>query len=248
MSYFRNQLRFFNKAFFVPQKFRVQNCLISPENLDHEGSADFQIGMTPFGVKPPLQVSISAQFGDKMGLKVSVITGLDLVSTALVKSKNTKIHSSDRVKPGTSGFDRRPALRLLKDIFIHLSWRFWILLGSVILFGAIALLPSMLYRYFALHISTQTTDGLVSHLILFGGLVAVAFLLSSLGSTLSREWVGMRIEAFLRGQVLDQIHRLPLEILDTGQRGDLMTSMSRDIFSVELFFMSSIPGQVRELT
>jgi len=142
----------------------------------------------------------------------------------------------------------RAAMNLLKDIFTHLGWRSWIFMICMVLCAGTGLLPSSLFRYFALNVPTETPDPFIVHLAIFGFSVAIAFAISSWVNTLVREWIGMKVEIFLRTRILDQVHRLPLEALDAGQRGDLLTSMSKDIVSVELFFMNSIPGQIRDLT
>ena len=161
--------------------------------------------------------------------------------------------SSESLSPDTFFFPsrRQAALRLISETFQTLGWRMIAFLCLVVGFGALSLLPAALFRYFALKVpgtGPAAATALVTNLALFGGLIAITFFLSSAGNAICREWIGMKTETILRGRVLRRVHELPLEVLDLAQRGDWLTSMTRDIFQAEMFFMDSFPNQVRELS
>jgi ABC-type multidrug transport system fused ATPase/permease subunit len=117
-------------------------------------------------------------------------------------------------------------------------------------FGVISLLPPEFFRFFTEHVHTLSSvsaDAFLRQLALFGLVVSVTLLLSTVGTTLTHEWLRLRLEAELRRRVLKRLHEVPLTVLDDAQRGDWLTRMTGDLGQVETFLTESVPGQMRNV-
>ena len=143
------------------------------------------------------------------------------------------------------------ALRLLKEAFISLQWRYGLFVFAVILFGLASLLPPQLYRYFTVAVtSLRQTDAqeFLIQFAIFGCLVALGLLIATVGNALCCGVLRPPgLEAELRRRVIQRLHQIPLGVLDGAQRGDWLTRMTSDLSEAESFMTESVPAQIRDI-
>lgn len=147
------------------------------------------------------------------------------------------------------GQEARFAFQLCTELVREGGLRYlWFVLISISC-GLAWLLPAQLLRWFTAHAARLDPGTLKSFLwsmSLRGAGIALLLFASILTSTLAREWFRLSIESELRLRVMRRIHRLPLSVLDSAQRGDWLTRMTGDLMQVEGFLTSAIPDQLQQ--
>lgn len=145
---------------------------------------------------------------------------------------------------------RRLALRLLSETLATLHFRFGLFFLGTVGLALITLLPPQLFLFFtegAQTLSSLRADTFLRELAAFGAVIAVCLFLAAFADSLLREWLRLHAEAELRRKIMRRIHGVPLEAIDTLERGDWLSRISTDLDHVELFFTDELPRQIRQL-
>lgn len=145
---------------------------------------------------------------------------------------------------------RYPAIALIRDVISSFGWRLALFFAGAVLFGLAGLLPPEFLIYFTRgtqKISDQSADQFLLRLGIFGAIVAVVLLLTTLGNILMQEWLRLTIESYLRKRILRSLHFTPPSIIEGAQRGEWLARMTGDLRGVEEFLSDSIPRYIRQI-
>lgn len=146
---------------------------------------------------------------------------------------------------------RRYCFRLIREVTAQHGWKYKLWIPAAVVLSSVFLLPPRLMQYF-----TEGTQKLseidgatfLHMLAIFGVAIAACLWLAIFLTGILSEWLRLTISIGLKNDAVQGLGQTRIDALDTALRGDWMTRLSGDLFTVEEFLTESIPDQVRDFT
>ncbi len=150
----------------------------------------------------------------------------------------------------TLDVQRKNAYRLLRAIAFDLRRPYALFCVATLVISAASFLSPQFFLMFtenAATISSVTIADFMPRFVTLGLGIAVVLGATTFANTYLREWFQLKVERYLRMRVLVHLNQFASSEIDGVQRGEWMTSVTRDLRNVERFIAESLPGQLRSL-
>lgn len=140
-------------------------------------------------------------------------------------------------------------LQLLRMVIKKLGVRYYYFLFGFFVFSMTALLPPKLFHFFTNSVQglqQMEAIALLKDVALFGFMVAIACSIAKIGGIFLQEWLRLNTGKILKLEVIENLYRKPIEVLDQSGRGEWLTRMTEDLKSAEGFLTDELPNQLRD--
>ncbi|MEZ4741662.1 MAG: ABC transporter ATP-binding protein [Bdellovibrionota bacterium] len=159
-------------------------------------------------------------------------------------SEKKALNSSDSLWP-------RQAMQLLWLMILRLGWRYWIFFAVTMTMALSSLLPPKLFHLFTENLTKPDhLNNLIEKIIIFGLIISITMLISSVLATISQEWLRLTLQTDLRKLTLESVHAMPVDAEELNQginRGEWLQRMTGDLSNVENFMTESLPEQIQDI-